>query len=114
MKNPVVEKFCDHTFSARDIAEIKEVVDLCSGISRTELANTVCELFDLRRANGKLKTVECHQFLEYLDSKGTISLPDRRLGTPTLPTFHGSRGQEWLLILAASLALCLLGGGGLL
>jgi drug/metabolite transporter (DMT)-like permease len=32
-----------------------------------------------------------------------ISLPDRRLGTPTLPTFHGSRGREWLLILAASL-----------
>ena len=82
MKNPVVEKFCDHTFSARDIAEIKEVVDLCSGISRTELANTICELFDLRRANGKLKTVECHQFLEYLDSKGTISLPDRRKGRP--------------------------------
>jgi drug/metabolite transporter (DMT)-like permease len=32
-----------------------------------------------------------------------ISLPDRRLGGPVLPTFHGSRVREWLLILGASL-----------
>lgn len=32
-----------------------------------------------------------------------ISLPDRRLGTPVMPTYHGSRRREWLLILAAAL-----------
>jgi drug/metabolite transporter (DMT)-like permease len=32
-----------------------------------------------------------------------ISLPDRRLGTPTMPTYHGSRRQEWLLILGAAI-----------
>jgi len=32
-----------------------------------------------------------------------ISLPDRRLGSPVLPTYHGSRRREWLLILVASL-----------
>ena len=32
-----------------------------------------------------------------------ISLPDRRLGRPALATYHGSRGQEWLLIIGASL-----------
>ena len=32
-----------------------------------------------------------------------ISLPDRRLGTPVMPTYHGSRRQEWLLILGAAL-----------
>ena len=32
-----------------------------------------------------------------------ISLPDRRLGRPVLPTYHGSRAREWLLILGASL-----------
>jgi drug/metabolite transporter (DMT)-like permease len=31
-----------------------------------------------------------------------ISLPDRRLGTPVMPTYHGSRSREWLLIVAAS------------
>ncbi len=33
-----------------------------------------------------------------------ISLPDQRLGTPVLPTFHGSRVREWLLILAAGIS----------
>jgi drug/metabolite transporter (DMT)-like permease len=32
-----------------------------------------------------------------------ISLPDRRLGTPVMPTYHGSRAREWLLIVCASL-----------
>jgi drug/metabolite transporter (DMT)-like permease len=32
-----------------------------------------------------------------------ISLPDRRGGTPTQATDHGSRRREWLLILGASL-----------
>jgi drug/metabolite transporter (DMT)-like permease len=32
-----------------------------------------------------------------------ISLPDRRLGTPVLATYHGSRRREWLLIVGASL-----------
>lgn len=32
-----------------------------------------------------------------------ISLPDRRMGTPVMPTYHGSRGREWLLILGAGL-----------
>lgn len=32
-----------------------------------------------------------------------ISLPDRRLGSPVMPTFHGSRRREWLLIIGASL-----------
>jgi drug/metabolite transporter (DMT)-like permease len=30
-----------------------------------------------------------------------ISLPDRRLGGPVIPTYHGSRGREWLLIVLA-------------
>lgn len=32
-----------------------------------------------------------------------ISLPDRRLGTPVMPTYHGSRRAEWLLIIGAAL-----------
>ena len=32
-----------------------------------------------------------------------ISLPDRRVGTPVMPTYHGSRRSEWLLILGAAL-----------
>jgi uncharacterized membrane protein len=32
-----------------------------------------------------------------------ISLPDRRLGTPVMATYRGSRRREWLLIFAAAL-----------
>jgi drug/metabolite transporter (DMT)-like permease len=32
-----------------------------------------------------------------------ISMPDRRIGTPVMPTYHGSRRREWALILGASL-----------
>lgn len=32
-----------------------------------------------------------------------ISLPERRVGAPTLPTYHGSRTREWLLVIGASL-----------
>lgn len=32
-----------------------------------------------------------------------IAVPDRRLGSPVLATYRGSRGREWLLILGASL-----------
>jgi drug/metabolite transporter (DMT)-like permease len=32
-----------------------------------------------------------------------ISLPDRRLGSPVLPTFHGSRAREGLLILLSAI-----------
>jgi drug/metabolite transporter (DMT)-like permease len=32
-----------------------------------------------------------------------ISLPDRRFGSPALPTYHGSRAREWLLIVIGGL-----------
>lgn len=76
------ERFCGRTFNGEEVAEIIEIISICNGISRTELANTVCELFNWKRPSGKLKTVECRQFLEYLDSKGVIDLPDRCEGRP--------------------------------
>ena len=76
------ERFCGRAFGTDEIVEIKEITSTCNGISRTELANTVCELFDWKRPSGRLKTVECRQFLEYLASKGVIDLPDRKEGRP--------------------------------
>jgi len=55
-----------------------ELVETFPKLSRTELANTVCELFSWKRPTGKLKSVECRQFLERLDEKGTIKLPECR------------------------------------
>jgi hypothetical protein len=57
---------------------VKSVISDCAGISRTELASTLCEILDWRRQNGKLKTVECRAFLEELDGKSILQLPVRR------------------------------------
>jgi hypothetical protein len=82
MQRTLSERFCGRTFNGNELNEIKEIISTCEGISRTELANTVCELFDWKRPSGRLKAVECRQFLEYLELKGAIDLPDRKEGRP--------------------------------
>ena len=73
-------RFSGRTFSAREMTLIREVVRDCPGLSRMELARTVCELLRWRRANGRLKARECREFLERLDAEGALALPDKRLG----------------------------------
>ena len=51
-------RFTGRTFSAREMTLIREVVQDCSGLSRMELARTVCELLRWRRPNGRLKAQE--------------------------------------------------------
>lgn len=52
---------------------------------------------------GSVGTLALVGMVVALASVVLISLPDRRVGTPTMPTYHGSRRQEWLLIIGASL-----------
>ena len=59
--------FSGRAFSAREMTLIREVVRDCPGLSRMELARTVCELL---RPNGRLKARECREFLERLDADG--------------------------------------------
>jgi hypothetical protein len=47
-----------------------------------ELANTVCELLGWKRLLGSLKNRECGEFLEKLESKGLLQLPQKRAGRP--------------------------------
>jgi hypothetical protein len=82
MKTTLLETFCGRAFSRGEISELIEIVGSFPGLSRTELANTVCELFSWKRPNGRLKTVECRQFLEHLESRGILSLPECRKGRP--------------------------------
>ena len=77
------ESFCGREVNGDTLIEIKEIVESCSGLSRTELANTVCELWGWKRPRGGLKTVECRQFLEHLESRGLIHLPPGRAGRPS-------------------------------
>ena len=72
--------FSGRAFSARELTLIGEVVRDCPGLSRMELARTVCELLRWRRPNGRLKARECREFLERLDAAGAVVLPDKRRG----------------------------------
>lgn len=78
MQTKCIEKFCGQSVNNEQIEEITEIIETFPKLSRTELANTVCELFSWKRRNRKLKTVECRLFLEDLDKKGIISLPECR------------------------------------
>ena len=70
--------FCGRQFAGEELSLIQEVVQTCSGISRTELAHTVCELLQWKRANGGLKARECRDLLERLENKGLLMLPEKK------------------------------------
>lgn len=65
-----------------ELATIREVVELCSGVTRMELANTVCELLGWSRPGGGLKGRECRELLERLEAEGVLVLPEKRKGRP--------------------------------
>lgn len=75
-------EFKDRDFSVSELEMIREVVASCPGLSRQELANTVCELLGWRRANGQLKTWESKQLLQRLEQEQGIRLPVLRLTKP--------------------------------
>jgi len=72
------QRFCGRNFSTDELSLIREVVSTCGGISRNELAHTVCELLDWKRPRGGLKARECNEFLELLERKGILCLPEKR------------------------------------
>ena len=73
------ESFCGQVICRDQINEIAVIVGTFPKLTRTELANTICELFAWKRPTGKLKTVECRQFLERLEAKGIFRLPACRI-----------------------------------
>ena len=79
---PGLLAFCGQPVAPAQWALIQEVVETCSGLSRTELARTVCDLLGWRRPNGGLKAHECRLWLEALDSVGRLGLPRRRAARP--------------------------------
>jgi len=78
----MVWQFCGQPLSARELKLIEDVAGACTGVSRTELAATVCELLDWRRANGRLKSRECWALLEQLEDASAVTLPMRRATKP--------------------------------
>ena len=75
MERPVSDTFCGNRISKEQLSEISCIVATFPNLTRTELANTICEIYSWKRPTGRLKTIECRQFLERLDARGIIHLP---------------------------------------
>jgi hypothetical protein len=73
--------FCGSPVGDEEWSVITEIVDSC-GISRHELARTICEALGWVRPNGRLKTRECYEYLEVVEAKGLLKLPARREQRP--------------------------------
>jgi hypothetical protein len=72
------QRFCGREFTAEEVSLIQELVQTCAGISRTELAHTVCELLEWKRPGGGLKGRECRDLLERLEAQGVLTLPAKK------------------------------------
>src|SRR5437899_12465657 len=76
-------RFLGHRVTGEDLRMIQEMVGSCGGLTRMELARTVCELLGWRRRSRSLKARESREFLEKLEARGLLVLPDKRAGRPS-------------------------------
>jgi Domain of unknown function (DUF4338) len=81
-------RFLGRQVTKEDLTMMQEVVGSCGGLTRMELARTVCELLGWKRRNRSLKARECREFLEKLEARALWALPEKRAGRPV-----GSRTQ---------------------
>ena len=79
------KRFCGREFTAEEVSLVQEVVETCAGISRLELAHTVCELLEWKRPGGGLKARECRDLLERMESQGLLTLPDKKSSGSSKP-----------------------------
>ena len=77
MIQPNVES-SGRSFSSGEINLIRQITQGFSNLSLTEISNTLCELLEWKRPNGKLKHEECRALLERLQADGLVSLPKLR------------------------------------
>jgi len=65
-------------FSEQDLTEVKEIIWMFPNLSRTELANTICENLGWVTATGQPKTASCYQLFNKLEAEGAITLPPKQ------------------------------------
>jgi hypothetical protein len=75
-------RFVGQAVGQQELELIRSVVGDFAGLSREELAATVCELLGWTRTTGRVKARECREWLEGLEGAGLITLPPKRVGRP--------------------------------
>ncbi len=72
---------CGRVITTEELADIRETVATCSGLSRSELALTIGEHLEWYSATGSLKLDACVKLLEKLETQGVLSLPEKQLSS---------------------------------
>ena len=69
---------CGRKITGQEIKAACETARLCSGLSRRELAETICEHWGWVTASGALKLTACLKVLEELELRGDLRLPPKK------------------------------------
>jgi len=69
---------CGRTVNSQDISHAQELLQMCSGLSRRELALTLCEHWGWLSPTGKPQVRACSKLLEKLDKEGLLALPAKQ------------------------------------
>lgn len=62
----------------RDLEAARQTVRWCSGLSRSEVARTICEHWGWVTASGSYKLTACLKVLEEWEERGRLRLPGKR------------------------------------
>jgi len=84
---------CGRRISAEEIEAARETARLCRGLSRRELAETICEHWGWVTASGSLKLTATLNVLEELERQGQFQLPPKRK-KPSTERVRGSRHTQ--------------------
>ncbi len=83
----IIISACGRKVGPEEVRHAQEVVKMCSGLSRTELAHTLCEHWGWFGATGKPQVRACWKLLERLEKEGQLELPaKRKTGGPSSGT----------------------------
>jgi len=74
-----IRVFSGRAFSPEDIEMIKWARKSYPRLPRHELAATVCELLNWNTPSGRVKRIQCVEFLSLLEEEGVIQLPPAQI-----------------------------------
>jgi hypothetical protein len=72
-----LESTCGREVGAAELSHIREVMQLCPGLSRTELALTLCEHWEWFGPTGGCQMRACMKLLARLETMGELRLPEK-------------------------------------
>ena len=94
-----MHRYCGKAWSEEDIGRIRALLEQEPQANRARLSRRVCELFEWRSANGRLKEMSCRVAMLKMHRDGLIDLPAPRWARPrsyqVVATPAGDPQPEW-------------------